>query len=254
MRWLLVSFVLLAVSSSVFAEADSNSVTKIDAMTTEKARTIRPARNWYAGGAIGLSYLTGWDDAAATNAYPVGYHIDSHPETIFIWDMSKYVYEIISWEGKIYGGYRLLDYLDVEMGYTRNDNWNPTRNYVNYSTGDTIKSERRIHAQALYASVSLRPISEGRGHGLYVKLGGHYSEFKASKTVTGTPANLSTIAAADNLPYDGTFHGYGALYGIGFDFKTGRYGAVRLELSHYTKLGGTPFGKSSLNIGYHGGF
>jgi hypothetical protein len=89
---------------------------------------------------------------------------------------------------------------------------------------------------------------------LYFKLGGHSSELKVSKTVTGTAANLGTIAAGDRLPYDGVSRGYGTLFGVGFDFKTARFGAVRLEWSQFNKLGGTPYIKRSLNIGYHGFF
>jgi hypothetical protein len=250
MRWLLLLF---AVSGSAFAEADSNSATNVGATSTENARVIPAARNWYAGGAIGLSYLTGWDDASVTYMYASnGYRVETHSETLFLFDISKEAYELTSWEGKIYGGYRLLDYLDLEIGYTRNDNWNPTRDTSN-SAGYTIKSERRVHAQALYASIALRPFAR-RGHGLYFKLGAHSSELKISKTVTGTAPNLSTIAAADNLPGDGVSRGYGGLYGLGFDFSAGRNGAVRLEWSHFNKLGGTQYGKNSINIGFLGNF
>ena len=254
---LLFPWLWVALVNSAHAEIDFNSKEKpADAMSAEMPRTVPATRNWYAGGAIGASWLTGYDTTNANDAYyhSQGYDFYDDVPHGHIKDVINEEFQKVSWEGKVYGGYKLQSYMDVEMGYTRNDNWTPTNDYKNYSTNDTIKSERRIRAQAIYASVSFRPIQEGRGHGLYFKLGGHSSELKVSKTVTGTAANLGTIAAGDNLPYDGVSRGYGTLFGVGFDFKTARFGAVRLEWSQFNKLGGTPYLKRSLNIGYHGFF
>lgn len=244
--------------ASAHAEVDLNSVDKpADAVSAESAKVIQPARNWYAGGAIGLSYLTGWPDTYGNREYFKSYGYDEYAYNSVwyaFWQGGKEGLNKLSLEGKVYGGYRLLESMDIEFGYTRNDNWTSTEDYENYSTGDNIKVERRIRASALYASLAFRPISDGRGHGLYFKLGGHSSELKVSKKITGTPTNLSTIAAGESMPYDGEWRGYGSLYGVGFDFRTARHGAVRLEWSHFNKLGGTPFGKSSINIGYQGDF
>lgn len=256
-RFLQALLLWIVLITSASAETDFNTTDKTaDAVTKEEGRLIPTSRNWYAGGAIGLSYLTGWDRDHLSDAYykSQGYGFYEDIPHGVLSEIITSASEKYSWEGKIYGGYKLLNYMDIEMGYTRNDNWNPTNDYKNYSTGATVKSQRQVHAQALYASLSFRPIPEGRGHGLYFKLGGHASELRVSKKITGTAPNLNTLAAGDNLPYDGETHGYGTLYGVGFDFKTVRYGAVRLEWSHFNKLGGTPFGKSSINIGYHGFF
>jgi hypothetical protein len=259
MRRLLQSvFCWLIVSNSVCAEVVLDAAPKqVDATSTEKVRVISPAKNWYAGGAVGFSQLTGWDDASnASDAYYKTYGYGTYSDMPHGWIQAiiNDFFAKVAFEGTIYGGYRPLNFLDIELGYTGDYRWSSTNDYKNYSTGDTIKSRRQIKFQALYVSTSIRPFPEGRGHGLYFKLGGHASELNVSKDITGTPSNLGTIAAGDNLPIDGTSRGYGSLYGIGFDFKTAKTGAVRLEWSHYNKLGGTDYGKSSLNIGYQGNF
>lgn len=258
MRVVLLLFTLWVVFfNSAYADEDSSSAAKpVDATSPEGARIIPATKKWYAGGAIGLSYLTGWDRSDANDAYyrSYGYRDDTQTPHGWFWAGITDLFRKVSLEGKIYGGYKPLNFLDVEMGYTRDDNWTSKNNYKNSTTGDTIESSRRIKAQALYVSTSFRPFPEGRGHGLYFKLGAHSSELNISKTVTGTAPNLNTITAGDNFPGDGVSRGYGTLYGLGFDFRTARYGAVRLEWSHFNKLGGTSYGKSSLNIGFHGNF
>ncbi len=243
--------------SSAYAEAESNSAAEPVDATSMEVKTAPAIRKWYAGGAIGLAVLTGGRDTTpASDAYYKTYGYSNRARIPHGWfgQMFTDLYDAVAFEGKIYGGYRLLDFLDVELGYTRDNNWYSKHEYYNYTTGDHIESSRRIKAQALYLSASLRPFPEGYGHGLYFKLGGHSSELNISNTVTGTPANLNTIAAGDILPDDGTSRGYGSLYGLGYDFRTAKYGAVRLEWSHFNKLGGTSYGKSSVNIGYHGNF
>lgn len=237
MRWLYVSFVLLAVSSSVFAEAGSNSATKVDAMPVEEVQAARPANKWYVGATFGPASLLGWDWKYIDDYYySIGYN---HDPGWFNYDSMR--------DWNIYAGYRLRDFLDVEVGYSNN---NERRRRAYYDFTNDVVSSRHILAQALYVTALYRPIGSGRSHGLYFKLGGHVSELAISKSVTGTPANLSTIAAGDNYPVDGTFRGFGTLFGLGFDFRTGNVGAVRLEMNRYYRLGGTAFGKAALNVGY----
>ena len=53
---------------------------------------------------------------------------------------------------------------------------------------------------------------------------------------------------------DGVSRGFGTLFGFGFDFKTGKVGAIRLEVNHYFRLGGTRYEKSALDLGYQVNF
>lgn len=250
-----ISLVLSFYSISVCAVNDSREGSNADAALM-RDETILHVPSWFAGGAIGFSLLTGRDARAASDGYyqSVGYY--SYPDIPhgWLWGLIADIVDRVAFEGSIYGGYRPRDFLEVELGYAGNYSWDERSFYKNSTTGDTIRSSRLIKARALYLSTSMHPFQAGRGRGLYIKLGGHSSELSISKTVTGTPANLGTIAAGDNLPGDGTSRGHGSLYGLGYDFKTAKYGDVRLEWSHYNRLGGTPYGKSSLNIGYHANF
>jgi hypothetical protein len=74
------------------------------------------------------------------------------------------------------------------------------------------------------------------------------------KTVTGTAPNLTTVAAGDNMSGDGFSEGVGPLVAFGFDFRTGKAGAIRLEFNRFFMVGGTKYSLDSLNLGYHVNF
>jgi hypothetical protein len=237
MRALAVSFVLLTVSRSVVAEADSSPATTVEAMSHEEVQTVRPVKKWYAGATVGPAYLQGWDwDNVGLYYGSIGYHLD----------IGSYDYDIMV-DGNIYAGYRLRSFLDAEVGYSGNNKDLRREYYHRYDSSITVVSRHRIKAETLYVTALYRPIDDGR---MYFKLGAHGSRLRITKKLTGTPANLSTIAAGDNYPGNGTFTGFGKLIGMGFDFRTGNAGAIRLEMNRYYGLGGTEFGKIAVNLGY----
>lgn len=236
MSRLLVSFVLLTVSGSVLAEAGSSSATTVEAIPREEVRTVRPVKKWYAGATVGPAYLQGWDwDNVALYYDSIGY------SECCSWDKD------IMKDGNIYAGYRLRSFLDVEVGYSGNNKELRRAFYDRYNYKNEVVSWHRIKAQTLYVTALYRPIDDGR---MYFKLGAHGSRLRITKKVTGTQADVSTIAAGDNYPGNGTFTGFGKLIGMGFDFRTGKAGAIRLEMNRYYGLGGTAFGKIALNLGY----
>ena len=242
MRRLLL-LVLLIVAGSASAEVDSNSSAKqLDATPTEGLKTIAPISKGYVGGTRGFGLLDGWNtDPVDYYYYTKGYSSDGASRN----DVNMY-------EWNIYSGYRLRDFMDVELGYSKNDS-DTWIKYTNYSGGN-IMSSRKIKIQALYVATLLRPKSTGFGHGFYFKLGLHASQFEIEKSVTGNAANLNTIAAGDIMAGDGRNRGVGSLIGIGFDFRTGSVGALRLEANRYYGLGGTSYTKNSLNVGYQFNF
>ncbi len=154
-------------------------------------------------------------------------------------------------------GYRQQDYMDVELGWSWFESYHKTR-YLNFASGSQVTTKRTFSADALYLSALFRPEVSGYGRGLYFKLGAHISRMKITKdALTGynvSQATLNTIAAGDNMAGDGVSWGVGPLIGLGFDFRTGKVGAVRLELDKYFRLGGTSYGVASLNLGYLGNF
>lgn len=82
----------------------------------------------------------------------------------------------------------------------------------------------------------------------------HASKLKAMTTLNGQPMDINAIGLGDSIPINGTHKGGGTLFGIGFDFRAGGAAAVRLEWNRYNRLGGTSYGKYSLNVGYQFNF
>jgi len=238
---LLALFVLLSFSASVFAEGDLNAPATVDAPSAEAARAAPPTKKWYAGAAYSDGMLSPALDQMPTDSYysTLGYLKTGGSG----WGVMNGV--------KLYAGYRIRDFLDVEMGLS-GGSMNLSSTYKNFS-GNTVWSRRQVGTGALYAAALLRP-ADGFGHFMFLKLGAHSSSLYVTKSVTGNAANLSVIAAGDHLPVDGTSNGYGPLLGVGFDIGTGRVGAVRLDLDYYYKIGGTTYSAAFLNIGYHGNF
>ncbi len=222
---------------------------QVEAMAAEEVNTVPPVDRWYAGGSIGVAYLRGWDPSAMDSYYQSrGYVNVGGLFGAWMMDTRKAAGEV-----KVYGGYRPLDFMDVEVGYSSTGDWESGATYSNFvSAGQQV--HQRFSAKALYVSASFRPVSRGYGHGLFLKAGVHASELKAMTTLNGQPMDVNAIGLGDRIPSNGTHRGGGALLGIGFDFRTGTVGAVRLEANHYNRLGGTSFDKNSLNVGFHANF
>lgn len=240
-KMLLFPLLWVVLVASAHAEVDLGQISKpADAMLAEGDRGISAPSKWYAGFTVGFGRLAGWSTESVDSYYQsIGYHNRGQ-------SMGDKALE----EVKIYAARRLRDSLDVELSYTYATNWNGV-NWSKYSSwsgwpNNEIVSERRFIAQVLSLSALLRPF-EGK---LFFRGGLHASEFEIRKTVTGTPANLNAIAAGDQMYGDGVSRGFGTLVGLGFDFRTGKAGAIRLELNHHFRLGGTSYEKTALNLGY----
>jgi len=225
--------------TSAYAEVDFNSAERpVDAMSTEVVRIIPVASKWYAGGAIGIADISDW-------WYPQNTVVDDYYRSVGYSHTNGYFWNLMG-EIKMYAAYRMREYMDIEFGYSLSDMTLSTT-YENGS--DTVWSNREVSIHALSASALLRP-EEGYGHLVYLKFGGHVSQLQISKRVTGSPANLNTIAAGDNIPEDGISTGVGGLIGVGVDIKTGKLGAIRMELNQLFSVGGTSICKNAFNVGF----
>lgn len=235
---LLFPLLWVVLVASAHAEVDLNPAGKpVDAMSTESARPNPAVSKWYIGGAIGIGDINDWWRSQTTveNYYlSKGYYNTGGS----FWNLMG--------EGKVYTAYRAREFMDVEFAYTLSD---VTLSETYQNGGNTIWSKRDVTIHALSASALLRP-EEGFGHLLYLKFGGHLSQLQISKRVTGSPANLNTIAAGDNMPEDGISTGVGGLIGIGLDIRTGKVGAIRMELNRLYRVGGTSMRKDAFNLGY----
>lgn len=237
---LVIQLLLLwtAMINFAHAEVDLGMGTKpADAMSAEGTRVIPASSKWYAGFAVGIGRLAGWDMGPVDSYYQsIGYKS---------WHYSKADKALEEW--RFYAANRVSDSLDIEFGYSYASNL-MSDNWSRYSNGlNEITSTRRIKIHVLSASALFWP-SAGK---LYLRGGVHASELAIEKTVTGNSASLNAIAAGDQMYGDGVSHGFGPLVGLGFDFRIGRAGGIRAELNHHFRLGGTRYEKSTVNLGYH---
>lgn len=240
-KMLLVPLLWVVLVASAHAEVDLGSPDKsVDATSAEGDQVVPAPSKWYAGFTVGGGRLAGWDMRQVDACYQsIGY--TKSDESLDFRAMQ---------ELKFYAARRLRDTVDVEFGYSYATNLGGD-NWSRYNSGSNqVTSTRRIKIHVLSASALFRPAA-GK---LYFRGGVHASEFATRKTVTGNPANLNTIAAGDQMYGDGVSHGFGTLVGLGFDFRTGKAGAIRVELNHHFRLGGTRYEKSALNFGYHFNF
>jgi hypothetical protein len=241
MRRLLL--LLLVVTYSGFANAEidlDNGKKPADLTAPEMSMSASPFKKWYVGGVFGLATMPAFETKPIYDYYASkGYYWDGSSSPLFME------------EGKIYLGYRLLEFMDVEGGITTGStNMALT---VSNSAGDHIWSKRDINYTVLSMSALLRP-EYGYGHVMFLRLGAHRSQMEIKRTVTGNPANLEVIAIGDHIPEDGTTTDMGTIVGFGFDFRTAKVGAIRLEVNRLNGLGGTKYRKEALNLGYQVNF
>lgn len=215
---------LLLFSGCVFAEGDP------DTAPADAVSSTPPVEKWYIGIGFGFGSATEPNWTVVDNYYGSQGYLATGGSGLGI--MSGL---------NIYGGYRLREFLDIELGFPGADS-NYSTTYSQLMGSGTIWSKRNVYFSALTVSALLMPTPDS---GLYVKLGVHSSEYGATKTVTGTVANVNTIAAGDRLPLDTPYRGWGPLLGVGW-----RVGALRLEAQYFARLGGTSASANLYTLGY----
>jgi hypothetical protein len=249
MRAVLLFPIILAgvlFAGSANAESESVSSGQSDVMKPrESAPPVPQPTRWYAGYAIGAATLDGPNDITfngQTNDYynSIGYYESARSTW---WAMG---------EVKAYVVYRVNRHIDAEVGFTTGYE-KTSATYRDFS-GHTVWSGRAYHVQVLHVATLLRPVPEGFANGMFFKLGGGISTLNVDKSLTGNAPSLASISAGDRTEIDGSSTGVGWLAGIGFDFRTGRVGAVRLEFNSVQRVGGTSYKKNAINVGYQVNF
>ncbi len=225
-----------------------------DAPPPETAVPPPAAKKWYAGGAIGHASLLGWDIGRTDRYYSSqGYRGDYSGWLNLDAAIYHHDWKPVMLEGNLFIGRQLASFMNVELGYSRDDN--TYNSAYTDGKGTKIYSERKFIAQTLHLAALFRPSAESvaRG-GPYLMLGAHASRLDITKSVTGNSPMLSQIAAGDIQPGDGTSRGGGWLAAVGFDIRIRGYGAVRLQYSYYRHLAGTQYNKGSWVVGGLGYF
>ena len=77
------------------------------------------------------------------------------------------------YDGRIFGGYKIVEYVDLELGYTQTSTTN--MNYSGRSSGGTAYSgNANLNVNGADYSVLLRPSIASGFNGLFFRVGGSY--------------------------------------------------------------------------------
>ena len=129
--------------------------------------------------------------------------------------------------GRIFGGYKVTENFDVELGYFQTGDITQNiagvaRNSVAY-TGSV-----KIETSGYDYSVLARPNISTGWNNAFLKIGGQHSEYKSTITLTGT----STASISNKV------NGNGYLFGAGYDFNVANNIDVRAQATRLMKIAG----------------
>ncbi|RXZ38174.1 hypothetical protein D9O50_01090 [Oxalobacteraceae bacterium CAVE-383] len=146
--------------------------------------------------------------------------------------------------GRIFGGYKIIENVDVELGYFQTNSY--SLNFNGTSSGGTAYSgSANQKLSGFDYSVLLRPSISTGFNGAFLRLGGHYSKVKADVSVTG----VTTAVASGNQ------NGSGFVAGLGYDFNVADNIDIRAEYMHLDNIGGSSSNSTdSIMIGVVGKF
>ena len=146
--------------------------------------------------------------------------------------------------GRIFGGYKVTENFDVELGYFQTGDITQNiagvaRNSVAY-TG-SVKIETSGYD---YSVLARSNISTGWNNA-FLKIGGQHSEYKSTITLTGT----STASISNKV------NGNGYLFGAGYDFNVANNIDVRAQATRLMKIAGESDSKATIySVGVLGKF
>ncbi len=146
--------------------------------------------------------------------------------------------------GRIFGGYKVTENFDVELGYFQTGDITQNiagvaRNSVAY-TGSV-----KIETSGYDYSVLARPNISTGWNNAFLKIGGQHSEYKSTITLTGT----STASISNKV------NGNGYLFGAGYDFNVAKNIDVRAQATRFLKIAGESDSKATIySVGVLGKF
>jgi hypothetical protein len=127
--------------------------------------------------------------------------------------------------GRIFGGYKVLENVDLELGAAQTSNVN-----YNFSalsrTGVPYSGTTSVSVMVLDYSVLLRPSISTGFNNLYVRLGGTWANETASTSGTNVTGG------------SGSYSGSGYLYGLGYDQPIDKTFNARFQINRLQNIAG----------------
>jgi hypothetical protein len=144
--------------------------------------------------------------------------------------------------GRIFGGYKVLENVDLELGAAQTSNVN-----YNFSalsrTGAAYSGTTSVSVMVLDYSVLLRPSISTGFNNLYVKLGGTWAKETASTSGTNVTGG------------SGSYSGSGYLYGLGYDQPIDKTFDARFQINRLQNIAGQSSDKATVfSVGLLGKF
>jgi opacity protein-like surface antigen len=130
--------------------------------------------------------------------------------------------------GRLFGGYKIIENIDVELGYFQSNSYSINFNGVPRS-GLAYSGNTSLKFSGFDYSVLLRPSISSGFNGAFLRLGGHDSKVKDNATVTA--GNATGFAS-------GSRTGNGFMIGFGYDFNVAKNVDIRAEYNHMDSIGG----------------
>lgn len=135
---------------------------------------------------------------------------------------------------RLYGGYRLNELADVELGYLQSGSYNSGVSGTK-SGGTAYSGSETFKFSGFDYSLVLRPKVATGYNAVFLKVGGHSLTRKLDSAVPGVLTSNNSLS------------GSGLLYGLGYDLQNVWRGIdLRLAYTHYDRIGGESGSKGSL--------
>ena len=135
--------------------------------------------------------------------------------------------------GRIFGGYKVLENMDIEIGVFQSTENSLQFNGASPSIG---RYSGNSHATVFGANIAtlLRPTIASGWHQGFLRLGGHWARLETTSTITGI--NSTTTINT----------GSGMLYGLGYDGSINKNTDWRIQFTRSQRLAGNSGNNTSI--------
>lgn len=132
------------------------------------------------------------------------------------------------YDGRVFGGYKVIENIDLELGYTQSGKATQTATGVS-RTNVAYTANADVSYSGVDYSVLLRPSLSSGLNNLYFRVGGTYLTQK-------TDVSVSTVAAAAAQSTNTSGSGY--LLGVGYDIPVSKSVDIRAAYNYVGNIAG----------------